>query len=124
MDTNNNLSGKLSLDALTKLVVNFRNERNWKQFHTPKDMLLSLMIEVSELAEHLQFKSAAELESYLKTDNKEVGHELSDILYWVLLLAHDFGVDLDSAFKEKMAINIGKYPVDKALGNNAKYTEL
>lgn len=109
---------------LTDMVCAFRDERNWKQFHKPKDMALSLLLEASELAEHFQWKSDAESLGVLESRREDIADELSDVLYWTLLMAHDFGVDLPKAFERKLAKNELKYPIEKAKGSSKKYSEL
>ena len=110
-----------NLNTLQKEVVQFRDARDWKQFHTYKDMLLSQNLEVSELCEHFQWKSAREIQ---EMDKKKVGEELSDILYWILLLSNDLEVDIEDAFRKKMKKNAAKYPLDQATGSKDKYTSL
>ena len=110
-----------TLKKLQSEVVQFRDERDWKQFHNFKDMLLSLNLEVSELCEHFQWKSEEEA---LQLGKEELGEELSDILYWVLLLSHDLGIDLGQAFREKMAKNMKKYPVELSRGRKENYTDM
>lgn len=114
----------MNISELTKRIVEFRDHRQWKQFHTPKDMLLALGIEVSELSEHFLWKSDPEIETALAERRNEIASELADVLYWVLLLAHDFEIDLASAFEDKMKINESKYPLDKARGKSTKYNNL
>jgi dCTP diphosphatase len=82
------------------------------------------MLEAGEVAEHFQWKSKEEMEEYVKTHKEEIGEELSDCLYWVLLLSHDLGIDIIQAFQRKMEINKKKYPVDKAKGKHTKYNKL
>jgi NTP pyrophosphatase (non-canonical NTP hydrolase) len=101
-----------TLDELTQLVLKFREERNWAQFHNPKDVALSLTLEAEELAAHL------------KANREALGDELSDILGWVLVFAKDQGIDLEQAFRRKLEKNAEKYPVEKARGVAKKYTEL
>ena len=105
-------------------ITAFRDARDWAQFHKPKDMALSLMLEAGELAEHFQWKNDAEVQTHLESKRTEIGDELADVLYWVLLMAHDFGIDLPAAFARKMAKNEAKYPIDAARGKHTKYTEL
>jgi dCTP diphosphatase len=109
-----------TLEDLTTLAVSFRDERNWKQFHTPKDMALSLVLEAAELLELTQWKNDPELEAHLKANHQHLGEELSDVLYWVLVIANDLGVDLASAFPAKMNKNAQKYPVQKVFGKAVK----
>lgn len=92
------------------------------QFHNPKDMALSLSLEVAELLELMQWKNGEELRTHLTERQKEVGEELSDILYWILLLAHDLHVDHGDAFMAKLAANEAKYPAEKARNSSRKYT--
>jgi dCTP diphosphatase len=100
---------------LTKLITKFTNERDWEQFHKPKDLAISLMLEAAEVAEHFQWK---------KTHKTELGEELADVLYWVLLISHDAGIDLRAAFEDKMKKNAIKYPIKKSKGKHTKYTDL
>ncbi len=111
-----------SVKSLTGKIVKFRDARDWKQFHTPKDMILSLMLETAELAEHFQWKNAEELETHLANKRAELGDELADVLYWVLLIAHDLNIDIVQAFRSKMRKNERKYPVEKSLGSSRKYS--
>ncbi len=113
-----------NIQELTRLIVEFRNARDWKQFHSPKDMILSLLIEAGECAEHFQWKNDHEIQQLSPEKKQQIGHELSDILYWTLLLAEDLGIDLNQSFEEKMQINERKYPVEKSKGCKSKYTEL
>ena len=113
-----------SLKELTGIALAFRAERDWQQFHNPKDVALSMSLEVAELVEIMQWRNGPELLAHLKSKREHVGQELSDILGWVLLLAHDLEIDLPSAFGAKMLANAAKYPVEKAKGVAKKYTEL
>ena len=113
----------MDINALTKQIIEFRNERNWQQFHKPKDMALSLVLESTELLEHFQWKSEPEADTHVSQESKALGEELADVLYWTLLMAHDFGIDLSQAFARKMVINKEKYPVDKFKGSNRKYDD-
>ena len=112
------------LQALTARVVAFRRERDWEQFHNPKDQFLSLSLEAAELLELAQWRESATLEAHLRDRADDVADELCDVLGWVLLIAHDRGIDLPSAFEAKMRKNEAKYPVDKAKGRATKYREL
>ncbi len=112
------------IDRLTELITEFRDEREWKQFHNLKDMAISLVLESNELLEHFQWKQNHELEALSVEEKREIGEELSDVLYWVLLMAHDLGLDITEAIGKKMVKNRAKYPVGLARGSKAKYTEL
>ncbi len=112
-----------SIQELTQKIVAFRDARDWKQFHNPKDVAISLVLEATEVLEHFQWKSADDIAAHLRAHTDDVGDELADTLYWVLLMAHDLGIDLGAAFARKMGENEGKYPVEKARGKFGKYTE-
>src|SRR3990167_2796920 len=99
---------------LTNRIIKYRDERDWKQFHNPKDLALSLMLESAEVAEHFQWKNKEEMEQYVSEHKDEVSEELSDVLYWVLLISHDLGIDIIDAFHKKMSLNEMKYPVGKS----------
>src|ERR1700730_6122985 len=93
------------IEKLTQQILKFRDARNWKQFHNPKDMALSLMLEAAELGEHFQWKNAEEMSEYVLTHKKEIGEELGDVLYWVLLISNDLNIDIVKAFKAKQKKN-------------------
>lgn len=112
------------LAELTARILAFRDARDWRQFHTPKDVALSLNLEASEVLEWMQWRQGDDLERHLAAHRDAVGEELADVLYWTLLLAHDLGIDLGDAFARKMEKNGAKYPVEKARGSHRKYTEI
>lgn len=111
------------LKLLTKRIIDFRNARDWKQFHNPKDVAISLSLESAEVLEHFQWKNGEELEEYINTHKDHLGDELADVLYWVLLMSHDLNIDIEEALNKKMDKNEEKYAVEKAKGNHKKYTE-
>jgi NTP pyrophosphatase (non-canonical NTP hydrolase) len=113
-----------SLSALTQLVLDFRTARDWKQFHTPKELAISLVVEAAELLEIFQWKQAAELDQAVAKRRTEIADELGDCLHSILLLAHDLKIDLGEALFEKMRKMEAKYPVAKAKGRPKKYNEL
>jgi len=100
------------------------DDRDWDQFHNPKDLSISLALEAAEVMEHFQWKNTEEMEEHAKNKKNEVGEELADVFYWVLLLANKMDIDLVDAFEKKMVKNAAKYPVEKSKGNHKKYTEL
>lgn len=112
------------IEDLQKRIVAFRDARDWKQFHNPKDVAISLVLEASELLEHFQWKSPDEVKKHLKDNKDDVSDELADVLYWVVLMAHDLDIDLSQALQAKMKKNEAKYPVSKAKGSHKKYTEI
>lgn len=103
------------------MVLKFRDDRNWRQFHNPKDLAISLSLEAAELLEVFQW-SSADLECRDKTD--KIKEELADVLNYAILMADACGLDLDEIVRAKVARNAEKYPVEKAFNNKAKYTEL
>jgi len=112
------------IEKLTELVIKFRDKRDWKKFHNPKDCALSLVLEAAEVMEHFQWKNGDQLKNYIKTNKNEIAEELADVLYWILLIANDLNIDIGQAIKNKLIINNMKYPVKKSKGNAKKYTNL
>lgn len=112
------------IKKLTKKIIAFRDARDWKQFHNPKDVALSLILEASEVLEHFQWKNEKEIAAYIRKHKKDIGEELADTLYWILLLAHDLDIDLIKIFDQKMKKNELKYPIRKAKGKYLKYDQL
>lgn len=112
------------IKRLIKKIEKFRDERDWKKFHNPKDVALSLVLEATEVMEHFQWKSQEEIEKHIKTNKIEIGEELADVLYWVLLLSHDLEIDITDALDKKIKKNEEKYPVAKAKGKHSKYNKL
>jgi dCTP diphosphatase len=112
------------INELVEQIKKFRDERDWKQFHTHKDMALSVMLEAAELAEHFQWKTKEQAEDYAKTHKNEIAEEVADVAVYLLEFCDILGIDFIDAIKDKLAKNAVKYPVDKAKGNAKKYTEL
>lgn len=113
-----------SITTLTEKIINFRNERDWQQFHRPKDLAISLALEAGEVMEHFQWKSEEEIQEYLKTHQEEIGDELADVFNYLLIMAHDFGIDLAAVSERKIEKNALKYPVEKSKGKHTKYDKL
>ena len=101
-------------------ILTFRDERNWKQFHTPKDLSISLSLEAAELLECFQW-SGSDVEA--KSKQAQMEEELADILIYSVLFADAIGVDIPTIIKNKLKKNGEKYAVAKAFGNAKKYTE-
>jgi NTP pyrophosphatase (non-canonical NTP hydrolase) len=112
------------LKSLQEKIAQFVADRNWDQFHNPKDLAISLNLEASEVLEHFQWKNEQEMVEHVKSHKEEVSDELADVLYWVLLMANNMNIDVIAASERKLLKNAKKYPVDKARGNHKKYTEL
>jgi NTP pyrophosphatase (non-canonical NTP hydrolase) len=111
------------IKRLTDIIVKFTKDRDWKQFHNPKDLAISLSLEASEVLEHFQWKSEEEIKKYVVEHKKEIGKELADTMYWVLLMAYYLRIDVAKQLRDKMKENEKKYPVKKAKGRHSKYTE-
>ena len=103
------------------MVLKFRDDRNWKQFHNPKDLAISVSLEASELLEVFQW-SADDL--FCENKKEKIEEELADVLNYCILMADACGLDLDEIIQAKVKRNSEKYPVELAFGNKAKYTEL
>lgn len=103
------------------MVLKFRDDRDWKQFHNPKDLAISLSLEAAELLEVFQW-SGSDLECADKLDR--IKEELADVINYSILLADACGLDIDEIVQEKIKRNEEKYPVDLAKGHKEKYTEL
>lgn len=112
------------IDELTKLIIKFRDERNWKQFHDPKNSSTHLLLEATEVLELFAWMGIKEAKDYLAKNNKDLADELSDVLSWILILAHDNNINLKQAFIDKMKRNGTKYPIEKSAGQRKKYTQL
>ncbi|MBC8063567.1 MAG: nucleotide pyrophosphohydrolase [Chlorobia bacterium] len=113
-----------TLQELTNQVSGFIDQRDWSQFHNPKDLALSLSLEAAEVLELMQWKQGDELQSHLTANSSRLGEELADVFFWVLVLSNQQGIDLAEAFQRKMVQNGEKYPVELAKGKSSKYTEL
>ena len=108
-------------DETIRRVLKFRDDRDWRQFHTPKDLAISMNLEAAELLEIFQW-SGADVECADKLD--KIREELADVLSYCILMADVCGLDLDEIMNAKVTRNEAKYPVEQARGNAAKYTEL
>lgn len=116
------MSANHELELLLQKLLAFRQERDWEQFHTPKNLAASISIEAAELLELFQWLRDDEVLSAEK--KAEAAREIGDVLIYLLLLSHDLGIDLVSAAVDKVQDNARKYPVEKARGSARKYTEL
>jgi dCTP diphosphatase len=112
------------LSALLARVLAHRDERDWAQFHTPKELAISLCVESAELLALMQWKTGEDLSAALAKNRKAVQDELADVLHSLLLLSNDLQIDLASALQAKLAKDAVKYPIHKSRGNASKYTEL
>ncbi len=113
-----------SISEITTRINEFRDARDWKQFHNPKDMAISVSIEAAELMEQFQWKNDAECEEHLQANRESVADEMADVAIYLFELADLMKMDLGSAMLRKLEKNAAKYPVQKAKGSNKKYNDL
>ncbi|WP_410990846.1 nucleotide pyrophosphohydrolase [Bacillus cereus] len=104
-----------------KEILKFRDDRDWKQFHNPKDLAISLTLEASELLENFQWKSS---EDAIEQNLENIKDELADVLIYSILLADQMDLDIEEVIQNKLEKNHRKYPVEKSFGSNKKYNEL
>ena len=112
------LLGMSNTDKLTEALIQFRNERDWEQFHNPKDLAIALSLEASELLENFLWKQPQD------ADISKIKEELADVLAYALLIAKHYDLNVEDIVLDKIAKNALKYPADKAKGSANKYTEL
>ena len=114
------------MEDLVRAVLRFRDEREWRQFHNPKDLAISITLEAAELLEQFQWKQPDEVEVLLAdaASRQRVGEEMADVLILLISLADAAGIDLVAAAEAKLAENARKYPVNRARGSAKKYDQL
>jgi len=114
----------MDIKELQGKVIQFRDRRDWAQYHNPKDLAISISLEASELLEIFQWKNADEVEGIMRDENsrKRVQEELGDIFIYALNMSHAFGFDPSEVILNKLRINEEKYPVEKSKGSADKYT--
>ncbi|NLC69974.1 MAG: nucleotide pyrophosphohydrolase [Desulfuromonadaceae bacterium] len=111
-----------TLRELKERTAEFVRERDWEQFHTPKNLSMSIAIEAAELMEHFQWLTATESRNLSPQALADIGEELADIVIYALSLSNALGLDLSETVLDKMAKNIRKYPRDQVRGKSHKYT--
>jgi NTP pyrophosphatase (non-canonical NTP hydrolase) len=109
------------IKTLTRTLVDFRNERNWEQFHNPKDLALALSIEAAELCELYLWKNKEEIN---EINQEKIREELADVFAYAFMLAEKYGFDVSEIVLEKIKKNAKKYPVEKSKNLATKYTDL
>lgn len=114
---------KTTIRELIQRALRFRDERDWKQFHDPKNLAAALSIEAGELQELFLWKSKEEVQNYIrsKEGRTRLSEEIADVFIYLLFLADSAGLDLSNAFEMKLTENGRKYPVEKSRGSNKKY---
>lgn len=115
---------KNEIEQLRDAIRRFAEDRDWDQFHSPKNLAMALTVEVAELLEHFQWLTEEQSGRLSPQKHAEAQAELADIFIYLVRLADKLNVDLAAAAKEKIAENAKKYPIDKSKGNAKKYDEL
>ena len=120
------MDGEASVQSLKDTVKKFCDERDWDQFHSPKELAIGVITEASELLEHFRFKTDKEIAQMLADPKKResISEEMADTLYFLLRMSQLYEIDLSEAFTRKMSKNEKNYPLEKTKGKNVKYTEL
>ncbi|MFT4303709.1 MAG: nucleotide pyrophosphohydrolase [Candidatus Woesearchaeota archaeon] len=115
---------KTTVDDINNVVKKFVDDRDWEQFHNPKDVALALSIEVAEVLEHFRWKSPDEVKEWLTNPNnkKELADEIGDCVYFLFDLARVSNIDIAKAFEEKIEKSAEKYPIELVKGKHHKYT--
>lgn len=113
-----------TIGALTAEIRAFRDERDWLQFHNPKELAVAIAAEAGELLQHFVWQSPEQSERRLVERRDEVASEIADVAILLFELADNSGIDLAAAMRAKLARNAERYPVHRARGSNAKYNEL
>jgi NTP pyrophosphatase (non-canonical NTP hydrolase) len=114
----------VDLAAIQKKIISFRNDRDWSQFHDPKNLAEALSIEAGELLENFLWKTTEQSRKLTAEELKNVKEELADIFIFLTYLSEEYKIDLLSEVEKKIAKNNAKYPVGKAKGSSKKYTNL
>lgn len=113
-----------TIQALTERILAFRDARDWKQFHSPKEMAVAIAAEAGELLQHFVWQDAAQSEERVRTRREAIAEEMADVAILLFEFADNIGVDLAAAMSAKLARNEARYPQEKARGSNRKYNEL
>lgn len=111
------------LEVLKMQLRQFVAERDWRQFHTPKNLACALSVEAAELLEPFQWLKTGEADELDAKTRQEIAHEMADVLNYLVMLADRLQIDLIAAAQEKIVLNAQKYPVALAQGNAQKYTK-
>lgn len=109
-----------SIDKLKSQLREFARERDWEQFHSPKNLAMAMIVEAGELVEHFQWLSESQSKTLDPDKHEQVAQELADVLLYLIRLADCLGIDLMDAAQRKIAINAQKYPADKVRGSAKK----
>ena len=111
------------LHDITAQLRAFRDERDWKQFHNPKELAMSISIEANELLEHFLWKTPEQCTAYAASQKEAIAEEMADVGKNLLIMAHDLGIDLVEAMEKKLTKDMLKYPAERVKGKSQKYME-
>ena len=112
------------LAAIQKKILDFRNERDWAQFHDPKNLAEALSVEAGELLENFLWKTTEQSRNLTAEELKNVKEEMADIFIFLTYLCEEFKINILTEVEKKISVNAEKYPVEKARGSSRKYTSL
>jgi NTP pyrophosphatase (non-canonical NTP hydrolase) len=115
---------RTTIDELTAEIRAFRDARDWRQFHNPKELAVAITAEAGELLQHFVWQNLEQSERRVVERRAEIASEIADVAILLFELADNSGIDVAAAIRAKLARNEERYPVDKASGSNAKYNEL
>lgn len=114
----------MDIDDLAGRLRAFARERDWEQFHAPKNLAMALAVEAAELMEHFQWLTERQSAELSPASKEQVAAELADVLIYTVRLADRLGIDLEPAVETKISVNAVKYPIEKSRGTAKKYSEL
>jgi NTP pyrophosphatase (non-canonical NTP hydrolase) len=109
---------------LVDVLLEFRRTRDWKQFHTTRNLASALSVEAAELLEHFVWASDEQIPQIVEERRSEIAAEIADVAILLTYLTHDLSIDIEAAVSHKITVNGQKYPLDKSRGSNKKYTDL
>lgn len=113
-----------TLQDIKNKIKEFIEERDWRQYHNPKNSTMNLIGEAAELMEHFTWSTTEESWQVARDKKEEVEHEIADVIYTIFDICTILDIDIATIFEKKMVLNAQKYPVEKAKSKNLKYTEL
>jgi NTP pyrophosphatase (non-canonical NTP hydrolase) len=114
----------MDLKILIQKIIEFRRERDWEQYHNPKNLAISISLEAAELLENFQWKNLEESIKFAQENKEKISEEVADLLIYIFYLCNDLGIDFIDAIDKKIEENNKKYPINKSKGKSNKYNEL
>ena len=123
MTVSDNSASVLDIAAITSKLRRFANERDWNQYHSPKNLAMALTVEAGELLEIFQWLTENQSREPSQQQMEQIRHEVADVMLYLIRLSDVLDINLDKALADKMALNEQRYPADKVKGSARKYTE-